>query len=205
VDIYAVEPLLTAVGILFLMGIEKELHDLSPLELGKLFPIILQNHDPKWADCFSDEKTGIMRVFKTDIVSIEHIGSTAIPGIKAKPTIDILVEISEGVPTEEVVARFKSIGYEYIPKPENPPPHMMLVKGYTRQGFKGQAYHVHVRYKGDWDELYFGDYLKRNRQVAREYEELKIKLAEQYKNDRDGYTEAKTEFIWRVNKLARQK
>jgi GrpB-like predicted nucleotidyltransferase (UPF0157 family) len=97
----------------------------------------------------------------------------------------------------------KSAGYLFIERPDKPPPHMMFVKGYTPEGFKGQAFHVHVRYTGDWDEIRFRDYLIGNPSMAEAYTELKKQLAQQFPNDRDAYTEAKTEFIEKVNTLAR--
>ena len=95
------------------------------------------------------------------------------------------------------------MGYHLIPKPENPPPHLMFVKGYTPEGFRGQAFHLHVRYAGDWDEPYFCEYLRRNPAVAAEYARLKRELAARLRNDRDGYTGAKSQFIMRINVLAR--
>ena len=80
----------------------------------------------------------------------------------------------------------------------------MFVKGYTPEGFKGQAYHIHVRYPGDWDEIYFRDYLRNNAEIRKQYGELKRILAVKYRNDRDGYTDAKTEFVKRISELARQ-
>jgi GrpB-like predicted nucleotidyltransferase (UPF0157 family) len=97
-----------------------------------------------------------------------------------------------------------SIDYHYIPKPENPEPNMMFVKGYTTKGFKGQAYHMHIRYKGDWDELYFRDYLKAHPDIAHEYSQLKVRLSKEYRNDREGYTNNKTDFIKRVSQIARK-
>ncbi|MBN1820133.1 MAG: GrpB family protein [Prolixibacteraceae bacterium] len=165
-------------------------------ELGKLFPIFLVKYDHKWSVLYQKEKRILCGLFEeSEIKSIEHIGSTAIPGIKAKPIIDILVQVAEDVPDEKIIAKIKLAGYIYIFRPENPPPHMMFVKGYTVNGFVGQAYHVHVRYKGDWDEIFFRDYLISNPEVAKEYEILKMELAIKYKNDREAYTEAKSGFI----------
>lgn len=82
---------------------------------------------------------------------------------------------------------------------------MMFVKGYTEEGFKGQVFHIHVRYKGDWDEIYFRDYLKSHPETAKKYGELKLKLVEKFRNDREKYTESKTNFIKKINKLARKK
>ena len=81
---------------------------------------------------------------------------------------------------------------------------MTFVKGYTSQGFKGQAYHVHIRFIGDWDEIRFKDYLIKHKDVAKEYEILKLKLADKFRNDREAYTNSKTEFIERINKLTRE-
>lgn len=81
---------------------------------------------------------------------------------------------------------------------------MMFLKEYTENGFQGQAYHIHVRYSGDWDEIYFRDYLLANPDVAKEYGELKVQLAKQYKNDREEYTKSKTEFIKRITEVARK-
>lgn len=175
-------------------------------ELGKLFPIIISEHHPNWKKMFTAEKKKIEKVVGSkEIVRLEHIGSTAIPGLKAKPSIDILLEINEKTEARKVIDGLGKLKYHFIPKPENPAPHMMFVKGYAKNGFKGQAFHVHVRYGGDWDEPYFRDYLIQTPGVAKEYEKVKIKLSKEYKNDRDGYTEMKTDFIKRINKIARKR
>jgi GrpB-like predicted nucleotidyltransferase (UPF0157 family) len=80
---------------------------------------------------------------------------------------------------------------------------MMFLKGYTPEGFRGQAYHLHVRYPGDWNELYFRDYLRDHPDAATEYAELKRGLKERFEHDRDGYTNAKTEWIEQHTRLAR--
>ncbi|MEN8194780.1 MAG: GrpB family protein, partial [Bacteroidota bacterium] len=160
------------------MSSDKALHKMTYRELGELFPIIIVEPDENWKNYFNNEKESIFELFEeSEIKSIEHIGSTAIPDIKAKPTIDILMEVSDKIETKKIIEKLKSIGYQYIQRLDNPPPHMMFVKGYSLQGFNGQTYHIHVRYKGDWDELYFRDYLRENRQFANEYEELKLELA----------------------------
>ncbi|MGE5495543.1 MAG: GrpB family protein [Burkholderiales bacterium] len=183
----------------------KELSRMTNEELWQLFPIILREHDPSWPGKYSSEKQIIERIIGNEnIVRISHIGSTSVPGLLAKPTIDILVEITDGCDTEKIIGGMTEGGYIFSPKPENPPPHMMFLKGYTPEGFKGQAYHVHVRFKGDWSELYFRDYLKDYKSVADEYAALKAELAETYEHDRDGYTDAKTDFINKYTALARE-
>ena len=81
---------------------------------------------------------------------------------------------------------------------------MMFLKGYTPEGFKGQAFHLHVRYPSDWAELYFRDYLRDHKDIADEYGWLKAKLLNTYEHDRDGYTEVKTEFISKYTDIARE-
>lgn len=187
------------------MDSNQDLHKMTTEELGKLFPIIIQEPNEKWGGFYKNERKQIIELFdKSEIIRIEHIGSTAIPKIKAKSTIDILIEVTKNINTEKIIDKFKSIGYQYIQRLDNPPPHMMYVKGYTIHGFSGQPFHVHVRYQGDWDELYFRDYLIENEKYADKYEKIKIELAKKHKHDREAYTEAKTEFVEMINKLARK-
>jgi GrpB-like predicted nucleotidyltransferase (UPF0157 family) len=77
-------------------------------------------------------------------------------------------------------------------------------KGYTPNGFAEKVYHLHIRYSGDWNELYFRDYLQMHDEVAAEYGKLKLHLAEQYKHDRDGYTNAKSDFVVKYTNLAKK-
>lgn len=183
----------------------KPLEEMDRRELGKLFPIILREHCPEWLRLYEAEKTQIEEALdgKT-IVRISHIGSTAVPGLVAKPTIDILLEVSPAVDTRTLIRRMKAYGFRYGAQPENPPPHMLFKKGYSEEGFVGQAVHVHVRYPGDWDELYFRDYLTRYPSVADAYSELKRVLKEQFEFDREAYTSAKGEFIKTNTRLARE-
>jgi len=183
----------------------KSLNDMTISELGKLFPIIITDYSDKWADLYFSEAKMITDSFsKTEIIKIDHIGSTAIPGLKAKPTIDILMQISEQIDIQKLKDTFKSLGYLINNHPENPAPHLTFVKGYTKQGFKGQAYHVHIRSQGDWDEIRFRDYLIKKKKIAKEYETLKLELAEKYPNDREAYTDSKTEWIEKINNLTRK-
>ena len=185
--------------------LSKSLNNMTIGELGQLFPIIIADYSDKWPDLYIIEAKLITDSFsQTEIVRIDHIGSTAIPGLKAKPTIDILMQISEQVDIQKLKDTFKSLGYLINNHPENPAPHLTFVKGYTNQGFKGQAYHVHIRYCGDWDEIRFKEYLIKHEEIAKEYETLKLELAEKYPNDREAYTNSKTEWIEKINNLTRK-
>lgn len=182
----------------------KPLDQMTNEELWALFPIVVSGHDPVWPERFLEEKKLLEQAAGIqNIVRINHIGSTAVPDLPAKPTIDILLEIKKYTEVKELISNMQSAGYIYSEQPDNPAPHMMFLKGYTPQGFKGQAFHVHVRYRGDWDELYFRDYLLMHPDIAAEYGKLKLELKERYEHDRDGYTNAKTDFIKRITRLAR--
>ncbi len=78
-----------------------------------------------------------------------------------------------------------------------------FIRGYTKEGFAEKVYHLHLRYAGDNDELYFRDYLNDNPGIAKEYEQLKFSLWRQYAHNRDAYTEAKTQFVKKHTASAR--
>ena len=80
-----------------------------------------------------------------------------------------------------------------------------LNKGYTENGFAEKVFHIHLRYIGNNNELYFRDYLNEYPEIAKEYENLKLNLWKKFKHNRDAYTEAKTEFIIKYTELARKK
>ncbi|MBC8147169.1 MAG: GrpB family protein [Bacteroidetes bacterium] len=175
-------------------------------ELGQLFPVIIQNYSEKWPIYYKIEKKLLLDSFlQSEILNIDHIGSTAIPGLKAKPTIDILLQVSEQIDVHKLKNILKSLGYQFNKRADKPPPHMAFVKGYTNEGIKGQSYHVHIRYKGDWDEIRFRDYLISHKEIAKEYEALKLKFADRYKYDREAYTHSKIDYIEKINKLTENK
>jgi GrpB-like predicted nucleotidyltransferase (UPF0157 family) len=178
----------------------KNLDSLNREELGRLFPIIISEHKDEWKALFIHEKKQLIRLLtKKRAIRVEHIGSTAVPCLPAKPTIDILVEVSDyKIKQNEIKEIMVSAGYIHMKEQVN---HLMFVKGYTTEGFKGQCYHIHMEPKGSdsiWEKIYFRDYLISNPKVAEEYAALKKVLAQKYEFDRDAYTEAKTDFIKKV-------
>ena len=158
-------------------------------ELWALFPIILSEHRAEWTKFYEQEKDTIISALGTKNISrINHIGSTSVPGLIAKPTIDILLEIPTDADIPSLTAALISAGYICNTQPNNPAPHLMFMKGYTPQGFRGQAVHLHVRFPGNWDELYFRDYLRSHPETAKSYGKLKQNLQLRYEHDRDAYT-----------------
>ena len=181
----------------------KSLNEMTNEERWQLFPIILTEHDPVWKERYRKEESLLKSILNVDILRIDHIGSTAVTGLIAKPTIDILMQIKDDADVIDLKDSIESLGYLYSEQPDNPPPHMMFMKGYTPEGFQGQAFHLHVRYAGDWNELYFRDYLRKHPDTAETYGKLKTELQKKHEHDRDAYTDAKTEFIEEITKRAR--
>jgi len=182
----------------------KKLSEMTNKELWQLFPIILREHNQDYINWFEEEKQNIINSINIkNIARISHIGSTAVKGLIAKPTVDILLEITSDTDLDNLKTSLVSQGYIYLPQADNPPPHMMFMKGYTEQGFAEKVFHLHVRYPGDWDELYFRDYLEEFDDIARQYENLKLELIKIYKNNRDAYTQAKTKFIKKHSQSAK--
>ena len=183
----------------------KDLDKLTADELGQLFPIIITDYNPEWPGMAAIESENIIEaVGKEHISRVEHIGSTAVPGLCAKPTIDFILEILETANCDLLIMQLQHIDYHYIPKPENPAPHMMFAKGYAKSGVTGQTFHVHIRYPGDWDEIVFRDYLIKNHSASVEYSRLKLELAKKCTYDREKYTDGKTTFIKNAVLIARK-
>lgn len=188
---------------------------LTKAEVEELFGMIglkrgtvkLVPHNPEWAVLFEEEKYMLTSAFGNTIIAIEHVGSTAIPGIPAKPIIDINI----GVKTLEIARgmkdRFADLGYEYRP----------FVPGHTFEDLKEQelyvkgpeskrTHHVHVAVCGSdfWKRsLLFRDYLRQHSDRAHEYADLKEGLAQEYQNDRGTYSKNKSPFIIQTLEMAK--
>ena len=122
------------------------------------------------------------------IVRISHIGSTTIQGIWAKNIVDVMVEISQNADMKNIAQILEQSGFTIMSYESN---RISLNKGYTKNGFADKVYHIHLRYAGDNDELYFRDYSNEHPNVAKEYEALKLQLWKQYEHNRDAYTESR--------------
>ena len=157
---------------------KQHVSELTPQEFQKTFPIILKDVSPVYADWYQEEKISIIDVIdRKDIVRINHIGSSAIPNIKAKPVVDILLELDGTCNVDNVVEALKNTGFgTEVSIKKNNPFEYLLAKGMTDKGFDEKVFLLHVRYAGNWDELYFRDYLLDNPDVAAEYSSLKEKI-----------------------------
>lgn len=178
----------------------KPLQKLTLTELWELFPIVLSPHNPQWPEWAKEEINALSALLSAYTPIISHIGSTAIPDIQAKPIIDILVEINPGADWQRIKDEMEAAGYISMAVTDT---RMSFNKGYTPGGYADKVFHIHIRATDDNDEIYFRDYLLTHPDVAREYETLKLGLLPKYRNDRDGYTEAKTDFVRRITDLAK--
>jgi len=169
----------------------KKLSEMSLEELWQLFPIFLTEHKDCWNKWY-DEEEATLRNLIPQVGRISHIGSTSVRSIWAKPIVDILVEVPEKYNLSDFKDVLANSGYICMSQSTE---RISFNKGYTENGFAERVFHLHLRYVGDNDELYFRDYLIEHPDVAGEYEKLKLKLWEKYEYNRDGYTDAKTEFI----------
>lgn len=178
----------------------KKLSEMSLEELWQLFPIYLTEHKSCWKEWYNEEVKFLKGILPSDI-AYHHIGSTAINGIMAKPIIDILVVVNSKEKMNEAAELLGGCGYIIMSSTEN---RVSLNKGYTENGFAEKVFHLHLRLKGDTDEIYFKDYLNMHPDTAKEYEKLKLKLWKEYEHNRDAYTEAKTSFVKKYTELAKQ-
>lgn len=169
----------------------KKLSEMTLEELWQLFPIFLTEHCACWAEWYGEEVETLKRLLPSD-AEYHHIGSTAIADIMAKPIIDIIVAVDTNEQLGRASKTLSENGYIVMSTSAD---RISLNKGYTENGFAERVFHIHLRLKGDTDEVFFRDYLNAHTDVAKEYEQLKLRLWKQYEHDRDAYTEAKTDFV----------
>jgi GrpB-like predicted nucleotidyltransferase (UPF0157 family) len=158
-------------------------------------PVVVSEYDPEWPELFRQIAEPVRHALGKIAVAVEHVGSTSVPGLTAKPVIDVDVVVSSAEDVPAAIERLRELGYVYqgdkgIPgreafmwPPHAPRHHLYVV-------VEGSNPHV--------DHIRFRDYHRDHPEVAREYAQLKRALAEEHRNDRASYTEAKAEFIARV-------
>lgn len=182
--------------------IEKRIQELVKEEIS------IVPYNPNWPRMFEDEADFLRAKLPKNLVKrIEHFGSTAVPGLSAKPIIDILVETTSLEETKkQIVPILIAEGYEYFWRPaigDQPPYYAWFIK----RGAQGQrTHHIHMVESDSelWDRLYFRDYLRQFPEEARRYDELKRDLSNKYSHDRVKYTVAKSDYIQTVTEKAKK-
>ncbi|MEH2121011.1 GrpB family protein [Nostoc sp.] len=161
-------------------------------------------YDPCWQTLFAQEAERIWQALGNNLVAeIEHIGSTAVPGMAAKPVIDIMVGVHSLVDAKSAVSILESLGYVYW-REDPRPRRMFFVKGMPPYG-KQRTHHVHIVEINSefWERKLFCDYLRRHSEEAKRYEALKRSLAATFRSDREAYTNGKNDYIQAVMSKAR--
>ena len=166
--------------------------------------IHVEEYNPIWKEIFESERKKIVSEIEEFILKIEHIGSTAIEGLASKPIIDIMIGVSKLSNADKCIPFLEKMNYQYIPEHEKEMPYRRFFRKPPRSS-KKRDFHIHIcEITHDfWKrQLLFRDYLRKNPKVRDEYGTLKIKLAEEFREDRHAYTDAKSEFILAILKKA---
>ena len=165
--------------------------------------IHIEPYNSEWPQKFESEAKILRELLdKNQIVVIEHVGSTSIAGLSAKPIIDILIGVKSLLEAKSLIPGLEELGYSFWaddPRKDG----YYLVKGLPPNG--PRTFHIHITEIGSerWNQLLFRDYLRNHSEEAKEYEKLKMGLAEIYKTDREAYTDAKGEYVKSVLEKAK--
>ena len=180
----------------------KPLSEMTLEELWQLFPIFLVQHKEEWNHWYQEEGKRLLQLLPSkSIKRISHIGSPAISNIWAKDIVDMLLEVSKDSDLQYCKRQLLNAGYLLMSEEKN---RMSFNKDYTEAGFAKKVFHLHLRYQGDHDELYFRDYLREHPKVLQKYEAFKTSFMAKYEHHRDAYTDAKTDFIKKYTQKAKE-
>jgi GrpB-like predicted nucleotidyltransferase (UPF0157 family) len=158
-------------------------------------PLVIVDYNPRWPFLYEQEKALILGAIGHIIAAIEHVGSTSVPGLGAKPIIDLMIGLHRLEDAVECIPRLQALNYRYVPEFEAAIPE----RRFFRKGpDEARTHHIHMveRSSEFWCEhVLFRDYLRVHPQDAAEYLRLKRELAARFGTDRQGYTDAKAPFI----------
>ncbi len=157
-------------------------------------------YDPKWPEIYLAEVECLVQAIGKQVIAFHHIGSTSVPGLSAKPTIDILAEVRDLAALDTCNEAMQELGF--TPKGENG------IEGrryFNKLAGEMHLFHLHAfesGHPGIANHLVFRDYLRAHPDVASEYAELKQRLAKEYTFNAPAYTAGKADFINEVMKKA---
>lgn len=158
--------------------------------------VVLKKHHKKWAGAFEDEKKILKNLLGDLVLDIQHIGSTAVPNLAAKPIIDMLLAVKSLGSVQKIRSVLENAGYTHRENGTDDR-QMLFVKGSE----ESRTHHLHITELGSsvWkNDPGFRDYLRAHPEYANEYERLKKNLAKKYSDNRDLYTAGKKEFIQKI-------
>jgi GrpB-like predicted nucleotidyltransferase (UPF0157 family) len=158
-------------------------------------PVTITPYDPEWPGMFNRLGQMLRDALGDLALRIDHIGSTSIPGLAAKPIIDVQISVASFEPLNAYRIPLEGLGFVF--RSANPE----LTKRYFREKPGERRTHIHVRQLGSFSQqfpLLFRDYMRIHPEEVKSYAEQKYKLADKHTNDRVGYAEAKDPFIWQI-------
>jgi GrpB-like predicted nucleotidyltransferase (UPF0157 family) len=161
--------------------------------------IEIVDYNPAWPVLFGELGQTLRAALGAVALRIDHIGSTAVPGLAAKPVIDVQISVAAFEPIEAFRDPLEQLGYAY--RPDNPE----RTKRYFREAPGSRRTHLHVRRAGSFSQqipLLLRDYLRTHPHAAAEFATVKRRLAGQFPFDGAGYTEAKASYVWEIMRRA---
>ncbi|GAA0953613.1 GrpB family protein [Nonomuraea longicatena] len=162
-------------------------------------PIELVDYDPIWQLEFAAIGKALRGALGDGALRVDHIGSTSVPGLVAKPTIDIQISVRSLEPLDAYKAPLEQL--DLVHRADNPE----LTKRYFRESPGSRRTHIHVRELGSFSQqlpLLFRDYLRAHPATAAEFAQIKRQCARQFRDDRQGYVSAKEPFVWDIVRRA---
>lgn len=162
--------------------------------------ITVLNYNSEWPLKYARERDYITEILKDNCISVYHIGSTSVPGLAAKPIIDIMAVVRSLERVDTVAEKFSDIGYEYLGE--------FGIEGrrYLRKGGDERTHQIHIFQADDWNNigrhLAFRDYMRTHEKEREEYAKIKIDLAREFPYDIDGYCDGKENFVREIEELA---
>lgn len=162
--------------------------------------ITVVNYDPEWPSKYVRERDYITEILKDNCISIYHIGSTSVPGLAAKPIIDIMAVVRSLEEVDTVAEKFSEIGYEYLGE------FGITGRRYLRKGGDERTHQIHIFQADDWNNigrhLAFRDYMRTHEKERNEYAKIKKDLAQKFPYDIDGYCDGKENFVREMEEIA---
>lgn len=162
--------------------------------------VIVTESNKDWPILFRQEADKIEAILKQELIAIHHIGSTSVPGLKAKPIIDIMPVVKDIEKIDSYNKEMTSLGYEALGEFGIPG------RRYFRKGGSHRTHHIHIFEEENSTDierhLAVRDYLRAHQDTADEYGELKAKLAQQFPNDSGAYSDGKDDFVKQLEETA---
>ncbi|MGW4153710.1 GrpB family protein [Micromonospora chersina] len=165
----------------------------------------VQVYDPSWPERYAEEAELLRHTLADSLLAVEHVGSTAVPGLAAKPVIDILAAVRDFNGFPALVEHLQEIGYTYTPESEADDPSRRVFRKGPENLTRLRTHHLHVTERGSdyWRRLIaFRDHLRTHPEDAASYVSLKHDLAARHAADPGRYTRDKRDFLRDIEQRA---